>query len=94
MTENKEEVEKALELIQAKRIKKIHESELKNGYIVTGKNDDYLVITPNYCTCQQFQINCLKESGKICKHILAVNMSTEISEYTKQSWLEILNREY
>ena len=85
------EHDKALDLIKDQRIFRVKGSD--DMFIVTGQNDEYLVMS-DFCTCDHFTIRCLKEPGKVCYHILAVNMASKIDKELEIDWTGILTREH
>ncbi len=93
---NSKDLEKAMNLIKNDKIAKLNpeDENLQNHYIVTGSRDDYLVILPEYCTCEQFILRCLKEPGKICYHILATRMSSKVRAIVLDDWIDLLLREH
>ncbi|RMG33899.1 MAG: hypothetical protein D6732_11265 [Methanobacteriota archaeon] len=69
-----DDVERAVTLIAEGKLKRI------TGYgvdlwQVTGSHWDYLVVNPDFCTCEHFIIRCTKEPGSVCYHLLAVGMA-------------------
>jgi predicted nucleic acid-binding Zn finger protein len=88
------ELEKAMKLISGDKIAKINPKDvtLEYHYIVTGSKDDYLVILPDFCTCEHFILRCLKVPGQVCYHILATRMVGEVRTLELDNWLELLQR--
>ncbi|MCY3413279.1 MAG: SWIM zinc finger family protein [Candidatus Heimdallarchaeota archaeon] len=70
---NPNEVKKANLIIEKKGVHKIQKYEEKEYYIVTGETGEYLVILPNFCSCDHFTFRCINVPGKVCKHIIAAN---------------------
>ncbi len=68
-------MEKALELISMGNVHKIVDAE--NRYVVEGKTSKYLVMLPDFCSCDHFVFRCLKEAKKVCYHILAAKHSNK-----------------
>ncbi|MHA2090698.1 MAG: hypothetical protein ACW98K_07545 [Candidatus Kariarchaeaceae archaeon] len=88
--------DKALQLVTEDKIAKINpeEENFADFYIVTGTRDDYLVILPDFCTCEHFIVRCLKSPDAICYHILAVKMAGKVRSMELDNWLDLLLREH
>ena len=56
MKEEKSNLEKAMDLIKEKRIFRIIDETniLEDHFKIEGKNREYLVSLPNFCTCEHF----------------------------------------
>lgn len=92
---NESDQQKALKLVEDDKIALIDDENLKDFYVVTGYYDDYLVVLPDFCTCDHFIHNCVREPGKVCKHILAVRMvEGKITRISMEDWTELLFREH
>lgn len=91
--ESSEEVfeqDKILEIIKIGNIAKIKGREDQDFYYVKGLTDEYLVILPNFCTCEQFVIRSLNTSDQVCKHILSVQMTKKLKEPIELNWMNLL----
>jgi len=91
-----DDLNNAKELLMADKIAKIRQDgEILEGlFIVSGNNDDYLVILPRYCTCRHFHLVCVREADRVCKHILATRMAGEkIRVFDVANWQDLLFRE-
>lgn len=90
------DMEKAQELVRNDKLIRLKgdEFEFDNMYIVTGQRDDYLVVSPLYCSCEHFLLTCIKEPGRVCKHILATHIAGDnIREEPAEQWQEYVLRE-
>lgn len=88
------EIGKAQELVRNDKIARIESVEFDNFFVVTGTNDDYLVVLPRFCTCERFLIKCLIVPGKACKHLLAVKMAKNIKTVSPVDWRDLLYRDH
>lgn len=86
--------ERAIVLISEGNISKIKEKENDDFYHVKGSKDEYLVILPKFCTCEQFILRCINTPGKICYHILAVQMAGEIKQVSDENWIKLLLKDH
>jgi predicted nucleic acid-binding Zn finger protein len=82
--------ERALELIAEGSISKMKGNEEDGFYHVVGSNDEYLVVLPDFCTCEQFILRCINNPGDVCYHILAVQMSGKIDRTSDEDWRKLL----
>lgn len=73
------DIEKALNIIKEKRIKKLRGQKIPK-WIVSGKTAQYLIVNKNFCTCEHFTIRCLQNKEAICYHIYAAKMSENLPE--------------
>lgn len=89
-----DELEKAQLLIRENKIASLVTADEKlNQFFIVSGTHDYLVILPNFCTCTHFHINCIKEQGKVCKHILACQMvGDNVREFEIDDWQDLLFR--
>ncbi len=88
--------EKALQLVTDDKIAKINPDDetFAEFYLVTGTRDDYLVIFPDFCTCEHFIFRCLKSPDAICYHILGVKLAGTVRSMELDNWLDLLFREH
>lgn len=84
------DLERAIELISEGDISKIKDKENDDFYHVKGSKDEYLVILPNFCTCEQFILRCLNKPGAVCYHILGVQMAEKITKISDENWIKLL----
>ena len=84
------ETEKAMDLLKDRGVMQFDDIELENHYKVIGKTGEYLVVLPNFCTCDHFVFRCLKTPDKVCYHILAAKFATNIPVVDKQEWNELI----
>ena len=83
--------DKALTLISEGSISHIRGKEEEGFYHVIGSQDEYLVVLPNFCTCEQFILRSIKTIDRsICYHILAVQLSGTIERVSKLDWIKLL----
>lgn len=90
---NKAEIsvqDRALALISEGSISKIIGKEDEGFYHVVGSHDEYLVIIPNFCTCEQFILRSINTPGEYCYHILAVQLSGKIEKVSDIDWMTLL----
>ena len=92
MKEEKSNLEKAMDLIREKRIFRIIDDNniLEDHFKIEGKNREYLVSLPNFCTCEHFVFRCLKTPGAICYHIQAAQMAGNIEEISSDEVSSLL----
>lgn len=84
------EQNKALTLISEGSISHIRGKEEEGFYHVIGSQDEYLVVLPNFCTCEQFILRSIKTPGEFCYHILAVQLSGTIERVSELDWMKLL----
>jgi len=97
MSYQSDDLVKAKDLIRERKVAvlKSPNIKLRDHFVVTGSQDDYLVILPNFCTCTHFHINCIKEKGRICKHILACKLAgSNTRELILENWQDLIYREH
>ncbi len=89
--EERTDAEKALQLVTEERVALLVDKTLIDFYWVRGMTNEYLVIYPNFCTCEHFILRSLKSAGSICYHILAVKMAHgRIKKTKKIDWIKLL----
>lgn len=86
--------ERAIALISEGSIALVKGKEEDNYYHVKGMQDEYLVVMPNFCTCEHFILRCLNTPGDVCYHILAVQMSGKIDKISKEDWIKLLLKQH
>ena len=84
------ETEKAMDLLKDQGVQKFDDVELENHFKVDGKTGSYLVVLPNFCTCDHFVFRCLKTPDKVCYHILAAKFSTNTPSVDKSEWKKLI----
>jgi predicted nucleic acid-binding Zn finger protein len=84
------ETEKAMDLLKDQRVFEFDDIELENHFKVVGKTGTYLVVLPNFCTCDQFVFRCLKTPEKVCYHILAAKFATKSQIIDKDEWENLI----
>ena len=82
--------DKALTLISEGSISLIKGKEDEGFYHVVGSQDEYLVVLPNFCTCEQFILRSINTPGEFCYHILAVQLSGKINRVEDLDWVKLL----
>ncbi|MCH8906672.1 MAG: hypothetical protein IH840_06255 [Candidatus Heimdallarchaeota archaeon] len=87
-----DQITKAQELIINQKIKKIKGDNFENFYVVTGSREiDHLVVLPNFCSCEDFQVRGLKTPGKVCYHIVGASMAKKVPADDFPEWYTLLN---
>ena len=86
----KSDTEEAMDLLKDQKVFKFDNIELENHYKVIGRTDSYLVVLPNFCTCDQFIFRCLKTPDKVCYHILAAKFATKSQVIDKSEWDKLI----
>ena len=81
---------KIAEILKIGNIAKIKGKEQSDFYYVEGTSDEYLVILPNFCTCEQFVIKIINSPGQVCKHILAVQVAQNLKNPVEIDWMKLL----
>ncbi|MCE7735359.1 MAG: hypothetical protein GPJ54_10810 [Candidatus Heimdallarchaeota archaeon] len=93
-SEELSEQDKILEILKIGDIAKIKGREDQDFYYVKGLSDEYLVILPNFCTCEQFVIRSLTTSGQVCKHILSVQATKKLKPAIDLDWMKLLLKDH
>jgi len=76
-------VQKALELIGEKKVKKyIFIPSGVYRWVVTGQGKDYLVIEKTFCSCRDFLFTALlRREAPSCYHLLAREIAEKIEQF-------------
>jgi predicted nucleic acid-binding Zn finger protein len=86
-----QELEKAQKFLTENKIKRI-EADLPDMFEIESSIDEnikYLVLLPDFCSCTHFIFNCIKEKGKVCKHILAAKIAGKVPSTQNREWTKL-----